>query len=291
MARERGAQFPPRAEASRHQARRLQRGDQERGARCVHPPSRDRPRAGRGLSRPPRARLPRRLHVVAGAVAQASGQPLGGPRPIRRAAPDLRAGIRDRGVQVPRILDDRGRVQDRSRPDLYRAADPSRRQAPRALRSRQRGQGAGRRRRDPARIGLHRRRDRQPAGPPQPVPAVHDLDLAAGGLAQARAVGQPDDADRAAALRGHRSRRRDGRVDHLYADRRRRDFGRGDRRGAPADRRRVRTALPAGRAAGLPQPRQERAGSARSDPADRSRAQARRCRRAISTATSSGSTS
>ena len=37
-------------------------------------------------------------------------------------------------------------------------------------------------------------------------------------------------------------------------------------------------ALPAGRAAGLPQPRQERAGSARSDPADRSRAQARRCR-------------
>ena len=255
MARERGARFAPRAEAPRHQAGGLQRGDQERGPRCVHPPSRDRPRAGRGLPRPPGARLPRRLHTVAGVVAQASGQPLGGPRPVRRAAPDLRAGIRDRGVQVPRILDHRGRVQDRSRPDLYRAADPPRRQAPRALRSRHRGQGAGRRRRDPARIGFYRRRDRQPAGPPQPVPALYDLDLAAGGVAQTRAVGQPHDANRAAALRGHRARRRDGRIDHIYADGWRRDFGRGNRRGPPADRGRVRITLPAGRAAGLPQPR------------------------------------
>ena len=43
----------------------------QRGARRVPPPARDRPRAGRGLSRPPRARLSRRLHPVAGAVAQA----------------------------------------------------------------------------------------------------------------------------------------------------------------------------------------------------------------------------
>ena len=128
------------------------------------------------------------------------------------------------------------------------------------------------------RIRFYRRRDRQPAGPPQPVPALYDLDPAARGVPQARAVGQPDDADRAAALRGHRARRRDGRIDHLYADGRRRDFGRGDRRGPPADRRRVRTTLPAGRAAGLSQPRQERTGSARGDPAHRSRAQARRRR-------------
>src|SRR5438309_1961331 len=59
---------------------------------------------------------------------------------------------------------------------------------------------AGRRRRDPAGLGLYGRRDRQPTGAPQPVPAVHDLDPAAGGVPQARAVGQPDYADRAAAL-------------------------------------------------------------------------------------------
>ena len=89
----------------------------------------------------------------------------------------------------------------------------------------------------------------------------------------------PHDADGPAALRGHRSGRRDGRADHLYAHRRCRDFGRGDRRRARADRRRIRSEIPARRAARLPQPGQERAGSARGDPPDRSRAQARRCRR------------
>ena len=44
-------------------------------------------------------------------------------------------------------------------------------------------------------------------------------------------------------------------------------------------------------AAGLPQPGQERAGGARGDPPDRHGAQAGRCRRAISTTTSAGSTS
>ena len=50
-------------------------------------------------------------------------------------------------------------------------------------------------------------------------------------------------------------------------------------------------ALCAGCAAGLPQPRQERPGSARGHPPDRSRPQARATLPAISTATSSGSTS
>ena len=103
--------------------------------------------------------------------------------------------------------------------------------------------------------------------------------------------GQPHDADRPAALRGHRARRRDGRADHLYADRRRRDFGRGDRRGPPADRQRVRTALCAGRAAGLPQPRQERPGGARGDPARPISRASPPMSPAISTAISSGSTS
>ncbi len=150
VARPGGAQIAPGAEGRRRQARRLQRGDQERRRRSIPPPARDRPRTGRRLSGPPRARLSRRLHSVAGAVAQIAGQPLGRPRPIRRAAPDLRARSRDRGVQVARILDDRGHLHDRGRTELHRAPDPSRRQAARALRSRHRGKGARRRRRDPA---------------------------------------------------------------------------------------------------------------------------------------------
>src|SRR6266851_5636008 len=46
-------------------------------------------------SRPPRAGLPRRLHLVAGAVAQIARQPLGRPRAIGRAAPRVRARRRD----------------------------------------------------------------------------------------------------------------------------------------------------------------------------------------------------
>ena len=61
-------------------------------------------------------------------------------------------------------------------------------------------EGARRRRRDPQGRRLHGRLGRAPRGPPQPVPAVHDLDLAAGGLAQARLRRQPDDVGGAAAL-------------------------------------------------------------------------------------------
>ncbi len=157
--------------------------------------------------------------------------------------------------------------------------DSSRRQTARALRSRHRGKGAGRRRCNLARAGLCRRRDREPAGPPQPVSAVYDLDLATGGLAQARAFGQPDDADRPAPLRGDRSRRRDRRADHLYAHRRRRHLGRGDRRRAPANRSRIRSEIRPRRAPGLSQPGQECAGGARGDPPDRPRPQASRYRR------------
>ena len=93
-------------------------------------------RAGRGLSGAPRARLSGRLHAVAGAVAQVAGQPLGRPRAVGRAAPDLRARSRDRGVQAARILDDRGRVPDRGRRPLHGAADASRRQEARPVRPR-----------------------------------------------------------------------------------------------------------------------------------------------------------
>jgi DNA topoisomerase-1 len=68
-------------------------------------PARGRHGTGRGLSRPPRARLSRRLQPVAGAVAQAAGGEIGGPRPVGRAAADRRARDGDRGVPGPRILD------------------------------------------------------------------------------------------------------------------------------------------------------------------------------------------
>ena len=76
------------------------------------PSARARPAADRGLPGPPRARLPGRLHPLAGAVAQAAGQPQRRPGAVRGAAPGLRARSRDRGVPAARILDGRGAFPD-----------------------------------------------------------------------------------------------------------------------------------------------------------------------------------
>ena len=56
----------------------------------------------RRLSRPPRARLPVRLHALAGAVAQAARRQERGPRAVGRAAPDRRARARDRSLPCRR---------------------------------------------------------------------------------------------------------------------------------------------------------------------------------------------
>src|SRR5947209_1479202 len=69
---------------------------------------------------------------------------------------------------------------------------------------------------------LHGDAGRLQARPAQPLSALHHLDAAAGGEPQARLRPGPHDARRAAALRGHRPRRRDRRTHYLYADRRRR---------------------------------------------------------------------
>ena len=87
------------AAGRRRQAGHLQRHHQAVGARRRRPSARPRPAADRRLPRPPRARLSGRLHPLAGAVAQAAGQPLGRPRAVGGAAPDLRARGRDRGLQ------------------------------------------------------------------------------------------------------------------------------------------------------------------------------------------------
>ena len=77
------------------------------------PSARDRRGAGRRLSRPPRARLSRRLQPFAGAVAQAAGRALGGPRAVGGAAHRLRPRARDREIRRARILVDRRPSEDR----------------------------------------------------------------------------------------------------------------------------------------------------------------------------------
>ena len=67
-------------------------------------PRADRRRAGRRLSRPPRPRLPRRLHPLAGAVAQAAGRAFGRTGAVGRAAARLRPRTRDRKIRRARIL-------------------------------------------------------------------------------------------------------------------------------------------------------------------------------------------
>ena len=108
----------------------------------AHPRELDQ-RAGRRLSGPPRARLSGRLHPLAGAVAQAAGQPLGRPRAVGGAAPDLRARSRDRGLQAARILDGRRRVPapPRRRRFTARLTHLDGKQA-RQVRPRQRGERA-----------------------------------------------------------------------------------------------------------------------------------------------------
>ena len=125
-----------------------------------------------------------------------------------------------------------------------------------------------------------------------PLRAVHHLDAAAGGVAQAGLRRAADHAAGAAALRRRRDRRRDDRPDHLHADRRRADGARGDRRDPRPCRRQLRPQLPAGGAARVPEQDQERPGGARGDPPDRRRAHARQHGRASSRTTiSAGCTS
>ena len=76
----------------------------------------------------------------------------------------------------------------------------------------------------------HGRRGRGEAGQAQPAAALHHLDPAAGGLAQARLLRRTAPCRSPSASMRASNRRRDGRPHHLYADRRRRSGARGDRR-------------------------------------------------------------
>src|SRR6185503_15315100 len=81
-----------------------------------------------------RARLPGGLYPLSGPVAQAAGRPLGGPGAVGGAAPRLRPRGRDRGVQDPGILVDRGAARHAQGRGVRRPALGHRRQEGRSAR-------------------------------------------------------------------------------------------------------------------------------------------------------------
>ena len=168
------------------------------------------------------ARLPGRLHALAGAMAQASGRALGRPGAVGRAAARVRPRARDREIRPQGILV-AGRDIGDATGGCVRSAPRRRRRekaaAPRhRLGSRSRSvQTSTRNRR------LRRDQRRGEAGQAPPAAALHHLHAAAGSKPQARLCSRPYHARRAAPLRRHRPRRRDHRPHHLYAHRRRAD--------------------------------------------------------------------
>ena len=159
--------------------------------------------------------------------------------------------------------------------DVHRPARGHRRQAGRPARHQGRGlgarhQGGHRGRRIPGHVGG------EEGGAAQPGRAVHHLHAAAGGLAQARLLGQADHEPRPTPLRGRGDRRRGDRPHHLHANRRRNDHPGGHRRHPRADRAGLLQALRAALHPRVQGQGQERPGGARGDPAHRRAPQARR---------------
>ena len=184
--------------------RRCQKSDlqlhhQAIGAGCGRQSPRTRSTLDRRLHGAARARLSGRFQFVAGAVAQAAGQPLGRPRPVGGAAPDLRTRGRDRGLQDPRILDGRHRFRHRQESRTESPPHSSRRPQAREIRPRYRRASRDCQARDraPRLLGGV---DRPPPGAPQPTAALHHLDPAAGGFPQARRRRRDGDAYRPAPL-------------------------------------------------------------------------------------------
>ena len=128
LARAGGAEGEEGAEVAADRARRVQRHHQAGGDGRHEEPAPDRRRAGRRLSRPPRARLSGRLHAVARAVAEAARRPLGRPGAVGGAAACLRPRARDREIRRPRILVAGGDAGDAAQRDLRGAPGRRRRQ-------------------------------------------------------------------------------------------------------------------------------------------------------------------
>jgi len=185
-----------------------------------------------------------RLQGVAAPVEEHQDRPVGGTRPDRRPAPDLRARGGDPPLRAAGVLDHRGRSRE-GRPGVPGA--PPQGRGPQARRA-HRGGGAGHRRRGagaPVRRGGGGARREAPQG----ARPVHDQHHATGSGQAAGVLGGADDAGRAAAIRRRGDRRRGARgADHLHAHR----LGAGRRQrgrpGAGIHRRQLRREVPAGRA-------------------------------------------
>ena len=238
MASLRAAEGLGRARRQERASQRLLRDHAQCRAGSGRAAARDLPGAGQGLSRPPRARLPRGLQPLATAVEE--GRALGrlrGSRAVARAADDLRARGGDRGLRRARVLDDR-RPGGEGRAAVRRTADAVPRREGRAVHDHDRRAGrGGARRAQPGRGRQPHRRERRPeAAQAQPRAAFHDLDAAAGGRAQARLRRAAHHARRPAALRGHGFRRGTDRSHHLHAHRLGEPRGRGRARDPLDDR-------------------------------------------------------
>ena len=146
-------------------------------------PARHRRRAGRCLSRPPRARLSRRLHALPGAVAQAPRRPLRRPRAVGGAEAGLRPRERDRDLRRQEYWSVAVTLETpRTAASSPASSAPTARSSavstfPTRRRSHQAASEVRR---------LSRRLGRGQAGEAQSAAALHHLDAAAGGLAQAR---------------------------------------------------------------------------------------------------------
>ena len=237
----------------------------------------EQPRRRAGDPAHPRPAL--RLRGQPGAVEEGAAGAVRGPGAVRRHPDDRRARARTDGVPQRQLLGRRrhlrpGRAEAGRPADVHRDARQRRRhparhrprlrpghrprpgQRPAPGRGRRAGPGR------PARRPRVRRPGRRGEAVPAPsVPAVHDLDAAAGGRPQVPLVRAAGHAHRAAAVRE--------RLHHLYADGL--DDAVRDRahRGPVAGPRAVRRRVRAGRAAPLHAQGEERAGGARGDPAGR----------------------
>ena len=160
----RGAEGAPGAEGRRRQARRLQRSHQERGARGVPPSARDR-QASWSTPISPAARSTissaSRCRRCCGASCRAAARPAACNR--WRCASSASAKPRSRPSRPREYWTDRGRVP-RPRPGDRFTARLTHLDGKKLdqLRSRQRGEGARRRRRDPRGRRLRRRLGRAP---------------------------------------------------------------------------------------------------------------------------------
>ena len=234
-----------------------------------------RPPPGRRPGGPAGAGPALRLRGFPGAVEEGPAAPVRGPRPVGRHADRRRAGARTDGLRARGLLDRRRGTRDggRASPAFPRAGVGGRRQGggsrpglrpddgqaqeqgppPAAGRGGDPGRGVAL---DPSVGG----RGEGAAVHPPPLRALHHVDPAAGGGAQAPVHGPAHDEGGPGAVRE--------RLHHLHAH----GFDRALRAGhlgrEAAGRRSLRRRVPAGQGPGL-RPASERPGGARGDPACR----------------------